>query len=349
MSDGISESEEDGYCGRILHGNFSPELRQRLAECLAAFQVFDRIGAPVIPYISAWRQDEHIIWYEYAGRRFTEMFGCRGPQLAEVFREAVIDHRIFQRNKAEAAIQEQILSRHELSGVRNGLRAEVMESGTVEAVYKVALPGGAVCWLKDRARVETFADDRLYLSVGLLIEVSNEMAQKDLLERIGYFDNLTNLPNRNIMQRSIEVKTAQFNRGHITDFTFLMLDLDHFKAVNDTYGHQAGDQVLATVAEVMGVAKRREDEIGRYGGEEFYGLALGSIAIGRDFAERLRQRVATTVVVHEGQEIVVTMSIGLVAASELAVLNIDALIAAADRRLYKAKHDGRNRVCWRDE
>jgi len=174
------------------------------------------------------------------------------------------------------------------------------------------------------------------------------MEQKSCLENMGYFDALTGLPNRSVMSRLVEVSMAQLHRGNIADFSFLLVDLDHFKKVNDTYGHQAGDHVLQSVARIMTASKRTEDEIGRYGGEEFFGVSQGDIHSGRQLAERLRSRVEDAKIVYEGQEISVTLSVGVAASSELSTIDTDMLVKAADVRLYQAKHLGRNQVAWRD-
>ena len=124
------------------------------------------------------------------------------------------------------------------------------------------------------------------------------------------------------------------------------MDIDHFKVVNDSHGHRAGDYVLTTLAQVMNDVKRRSDDIGRFGGEEFYGIALADMFEGKEFAERVRQRVEVTPFVFEGQLIPITISIGLVAASELQELTEEKLLDEADRRLYRAKEYGRNQVVW---
>ena len=336
-----------GYAGLILHTPCSPALKERVAALVTAFSAFDDCGVPGIPYISAWRHDDNVMWYEFAGQEFTGLFGCTIEQLADIFRAAVVDHRLFHWTEVEAGVREIARGSEELSRSRYGLRTEVAQRGSVEAAYKVALGLDAPhIWLKDRARVETFDVDRISLSFGFLTDVTNEMAHKDLLEAIGYVDQLTGLPNRVIMHRSLELKIAEYGRNQISDFFFLMLDIDHFKVVNDTLGHLAGDYVLATLAQVMGDVKRRSDEIGRYGGEEFYGLAVGDIAEGREFAERIRRRVEVTPFIFAEQRIPLTISIGVAAASELDELTEENLITAADRRLYQAKQYGRNQVVW---
>lgn len=350
MSDLEKKWSLSNYSGRILSGDYSHDLKRRVAELVAAFEVFDATGIPGIPYITAWHHDDNIMWYEFAGREFIQLFGCTTEDLSEVFRQAVVDHRVFNQAEVKTGVEETVRSQRELSGIRKGLRAEVGESGMVEADYKLSLKGDSgPIWLKDRARVENYVDDRIFVSFGFLTDVTNEMVHKDLLEKIGYLDSLTNLPNRTVMHRSLEIKIGEFNRHHIEDFSFLLMDIDHFKKVNDTYGHLAGDYVLSNLAQVLTLWKRRTDEIGRYGGEEFYGITLSDIVEGRAFAERMRRRVETNSFVFQKQTIPIKISIGLVAASELQVLSERNLIEAADRRLYKAKNEGRNRVVWLDE
>jgi diguanylate cyclase (GGDEF)-like protein len=341
------KSPSPTYGGRILGGKFSEPLQRRVRALIEAFAFFDATGVPGIPYITAWRHNDQVMWYEFAGREFTALFGCTLGELAGVFREAVIDHRLYRRAEVEAGIKETSRSGSELSGIRKGLRAEVAQQGNVEADYKVALAGNSgYVWFKDRARVETYTEDGLSLSYGYLTDVTNEMVHKDLLEQIGYIDHLTGLPNRVIMNRSLEIKIAEYDRNQIDDFVFLLMDIDHFKVVNDSFGHPAGDYVLATLAQVLNDVKRRADEIGRYGGEEFYGLALGDIHEGQEFAERIRRRIEVTPFLYKEQLIPLTVSIGISAASEIRELNEAALIETADNRLYQAKQYGRNQVIW---
>lgn len=340
------------YGGKILNGGFSTQLCRRLTECITALEALDKISSPIIPYIAAWRGDGKIIWYEYAGTRFLSLLNCRRSEIAEVFQQSIVDRRLYRYAERESKVEEEIVTREELRDDQSWLREEVKKEGVVEFIYQLTtLPEKKTIWLKDQAIIEVFADDDICLSIGCLTEVTKEMEQKDLLETIGYFDELTKLPKRAIMQRMIEMNIGNLHRGHINDFVFLLLDLDHFKAVNDTHGHQAGDQVLVNLAAVMRSTKRQEDEIGRYGGEEFYGFTIGGLKDGLQFAERLRLAVETTDFVYNQQRIPLTVSIGLVAASQLAEVSkitVEELVRVADRRLYVAKQDGRNRVVGED-
>ncbi|MBI5437913.1 MAG: GGDEF domain-containing protein [Nitrosomonadales bacterium] len=121
--------------------------------------------------------------------------------------------------------------------------------------------------------------------------------------------------------------------------------MDHFKQVNDTYGHPAGDAVLKTVAARMKECLREYDYIGRYGGEEFM-VVLGDAdyETAVKTAERLNQAVGGETVVFGDKQLAVTISAGVAVAENFAALNPDQIVMAADQELYKAKATGRNRV-----
>ena len=333
--------------GRILDGKYSEQLVNRVRDRLAVLTELVRLNPPVIPYLCAWKQDDRIIWYEFAGESFCDLLHCDCQHLAEVLRGAIVDRRVYRYTGLEHQVEEKIITRDELRGSWRGLRQEVEQSGTVEAIYKVKVSDERHVWLKDQATIEHFDEDGICLSVGFLTDVSKEMELKDLFEKIGYIDELTRLPKRSILDRMLEVNIGNFQRDNIDDFVLMMIDVDHFKAVNDTHGHMAGDYVLANLAEVMTATTRKQDEIGRYGGEEFYGFTVGDIELGLRFAERLRSNVEEASFVYHGQTIPITISIGLVSASELGdakELSADHMIFTADKRLYAAKHAGRNRV-----
>jgi diguanylate cyclase (GGDEF)-like protein/PAS domain S-box-containing protein len=182
-----------------------------------------------------------------------------------------------------------------------------------------------------------------------MIPTAVEITERKLLEvelqRQAQFDYLTELPNRrSFMDRSVvELSRAQ---RYDNALSVLMLDIDHFKLINDTYGHQAGDLVLKSLAQIFQEVLRNVDIIGRLGGEEFAAvLPETGIEIATEVAERLRQVISSSeVVLTDGNKIQFTVSIGIAAFID-ENSNIDMLLSEADKALYRAKQSGRNRVC----
>ena len=124
-----------------------------------------------------------------------------------------------------------------------------------------------------------------------------------------------------------------------------MLDVDHFKPVNDLYGHNAGDMVLTSIAALMGGCMRVEDMLARFGGEEFAVVLRDTdVAAAHVVAERLRLLVEASPIRLEGLEIPVTISAGCASLGETRAYSAGALLALADGRMYAAKQAGRNRV-----
>ncbi|MDG2114550.1 MAG: diguanylate cyclase, partial [Actinomycetota bacterium] len=160
-------------------------------------------------------------------------------------------------------------------------------------------------------------------------------------------DVLTGLPNRRSFDEAMDREAGRRNRGHIVgSLGVLMLDIDHFKSLNDTYGHSFGDEVLHEVAQSMRSVVRAEETLHRYGGEEFVLLAPSCNAKALNtVANRLRQTVESLELEFEGAPVKVTISAGAACASDVTD-NQDAkrLLQKADSLLYRAKKNGRNRV-----
>jgi diguanylate cyclase (GGDEF)-like protein/PAS domain S-box-containing protein len=157
-------------------------------------------------------------------------------------------------------------------------------------------------------------------------------------------DALTDLCNRRAF---FELAQHEFERsrryGHL--LSLLMLDIDHFKQINDTYGHAAGDQVLRTVAYECRALLRTLDIIGRYGGEEvIMALPETNEENAQQVAERLRQHLAQTVISADAHAVQISVSLGVATANDVEELTLEALINRADQALYAAKQAGRNRV-----
>lgn len=157
-------------------------------------------------------------------------------------------------------------------------------------------------------------------------------------------DSLTGLANRRAMQERGRVELKRARRTG-TPVSVILADLDHFKSINDKFGHEAGDAALFQVARILRDALRESDALGRWGGEEFMVVLPGTGGAGAaEVAERMRKAIASAT--FEGLTSGATVSLG-VASSELIedhAMEWDLLIKEADQRLYRAKHEGRNRV-----
>ena len=157
-------------------------------------------------------------------------------------------------------------------------------------------------------------------------------------------DPLTGVPNRRALMAELERTLAQAARER-RPVALLMMDIDRFKRVNDTYGHVAGDAVLAAVAQCLKGGLRGQDFIGRYGGEEFLALLPGTDAAGAGVvAEHLRARVERLTMPWEPEDIRVTVSIGAHTRVPDEGTGAQAMVDVADQAMYAAKRAGRNRV-----
>jgi len=157
-------------------------------------------------------------------------------------------------------------------------------------------------------------------------------------------DPLTRLFNKRYLMDRLDSE-LKFAHRHETAVSILMLDLDHFKRVNDSYGHLAGDAVLLQLAGVLVKAVRNEDVVARFGGEEVV-IILRSISLelALTLGERLRRTVERQQVEHNGRMIEATVSIGVAGFPSTRAETVEQLIEAADKALYRAKHAGRNTV-----
>jgi len=175
-----------------------------------------------------------------------------------------------------------------------------------------------------------------------------EESRKALAE-LATTDALTQLKNRRLFYTQAEQNLADCRRNE-RDMSLLVLDIDHFKKVNDTYGHHAGDEVLIRVARLLTRMVRAVDTVARFGGEEFAVLMPETNKLGAAvLAERIRSAIEKETIVIDGRTIPVTASLGIATLAAEQVESIDQMLSIADRRLYLAKNSGRNRICVSDD
>ena len=171
-----------------------------------------------------------------------------------------------------------------------------------------------------------------------------ELQYHEIIFRMAVTDGLTNLANRKQLDNLLEEEIPRARRyGH--PLSLLMLDIDHFKHINDTHGHLTGDAVLRSLAGVLQQRLRPSDRLGRYGGEEFCVILPETTLMNAALiAESLRERVEASDLLAEDSNIRVTVSIGAATLSE--TMSAVELYQAADDMLYKAKRNGRNQICY---
>lgn len=181
-----------------------------------------------------------------------------------------------------------------------------------------------------------------------MIEMQSAMNDaKRALAHEATHDPLTGILNRRAILESLQKEISRARRQNTT-LSIGLCDIDHFKQVNDRYGHQSGDDVLCGFVRAVQDSLRNYDLMGRYGGEEFLVIAPGAVDAGKNgLFERLRARIAGQVIETRSGAISVTVSIGVVESD--GAESMDDLLAAADSALYFAKANGRNRVAYNSE
>jgi diguanylate cyclase (GGDEF)-like protein len=229
---------------------------------------------------------------------------------------------------AVATAEDEVLSRY----ANNRLRA-YRTALLVSAV--IAIFAALLLWAVTRQKRATAA---------LAEDIAERKRLEAELRELAATDMLTELPNRRHFLARLEEEHARLRRFDTLQDAVLMLDLDFFKRVNDTYGHATGDEVLRHCARLISNEIRQIDSASRLGGEEFAVILPGATPTAAlEFAERLRRKVAESVTEHDGETIRVTVSIGVSSMSRDDHGGEDAL-ARADLALYRAKAAGRNRV-----
>jgi two-component system chemotaxis response regulator CheY len=206
-----------------------------------------------------------------------------------------------------------------------------------------ALDGGANDYLAKPFESEEL---RARLGVGMrMLHLHEELerANKRLTETVAT-DYLTQLLNRRALMQRLEEELSRTRRENLP-IVGVMIDIDHFKNINDTYGHQVGDDVLVEVAARLRHACRIYDIVGRYGGEEFLIVITHTDKdVTARLAERLRAAISDAPFRADGHVISVTISVGVVWAAPGVHCDADSLIKSADQLLYAAKRGGRNQV-----
>lgn len=235
--------------------------------------------------------------------------------------------------------------------------AHILALEAVDLEYRLVGPDGAVLWVWERMRPSGRRPDGSLVVDGVVQDITERKRAEERLEdalalaeqaraeadRASRTDPLTGLANRRHFAEELGSALDSTRPGQALGL--LLLDIDHFKRTNDTYGHAAGDAVLREVGRQLVEVVRSGDIVARIGGEELAVVMRGGGKpdVLRVAGERVRMLVAAATVRHDGCEVPFTVSVG--AASSMDATTADKLLAAADRAMYAAKRRGRDRVC----
>ena len=237
-------------------------------------------------------------------------------------------------------IDDGALSRRHCRILRDGGSFLVEDLGSRNGTRLGGLPVSGARALSDGALIQLGSGVNIKFSVKDDLELKAEQHLYESAVR----DPLTGLHNRRHLDERMRAELAYAAR-HETPLSVLIIDVDHFKKINDTLGHGAGDAALRALGERLNRSVRAEDVVARYGGEEFAVIARGIRAVGAlQLAERIRETVARMRVPYEDTSIAFTVSIGVATMDgNRKFANVEELLKTADEALYKAKSSGRNR------
>jgi diguanylate cyclase (GGDEF)-like protein len=223
-------------------------------------------------------------------------------------------------------------------------------SGDADRTYSYRarrLNDGVERCFEARYRAEYGADGQIVRTQGVVMDVTERQLVEAKLEHLAHHDPLTDLPNRSLFRIRLNDALTRARRGEA--FALCFVDLDRFKAVNDSLGHAIGDLLLQSVAERLRLEVRETDTVARLGGDEFAVIQVGggqpqaAIALG----ERLVTRLSMPFVL-DGHNVTIGASVGI-AIAPYDGLDAELLLKDADRALYRAKDNGRGRVCRFEE
>ncbi|WP_054544429.1 diguanylate cyclase domain-containing protein [Aeromonas dhakensis] len=176
--------------------------------------------------------------------------------------------------------------------------------------------------------------------LGVTRDITERAAREEMMRRLAFYDPLTNLPNRRLLQQRLK----EVMEGKVAQLALLFIDLDHFKPINDTFGHETGDVLLNMVAERMRHCVRERDLVARLGGDEFVILLPDTGDEALTVADHLHQRLRHPFRIDEEQELRISSSIGVALYPEHGT-DPKTLMHHADQAMYQAKGRGRGRVC----
>jgi diguanylate cyclase (GGDEF)-like protein/PAS domain S-box-containing protein len=224
---------------------------------------------------------------------------------------------------------------------------QTIQTGKIQVIeYKLPVLSGSERWFEGRIALMEKKDSGESKVILMASDITERVQLYQEVQRLANLDVLTGCLNRRHFMEEAD-QEVQRERRYKHPLSFLMMDIDHFKSFNDKYGHQVGDQLLCHLVDLCQKQLRKEDELGRYGGEEFVVLMPETAAKGAmQAAERLREKIEKMRISTSEAKLSITVSMGLASLKKGfdESHTLDSLIKSADKALYAAKAAGRNCV-----
>jgi diguanylate cyclase (GGDEF)-like protein/PAS domain S-box-containing protein len=278
--------------------------------------------------------------YEYVSPAITSLLGYTPAEMRTInFRSLILETKLITNGIKTVFSFEELEENRKNNDVHKW-----------QADYLMLTKHGEKRWVSDISYPWFDKKGKIIGSVGSLRDVTDrvnaERIRNEELVRLAHTDPLTNLANRREFFNRTEIELTRIQRTH-NDLSILLIDIDHFKMINDSYGHDVGDKVLIEMAKIFKSCLRQTDLVARLGGEEF-GVILPDTSSSGAFwvAERVRQTIAKHAfyVLPDGLPLSCTVSVGISSSSLSERGDVAGLYKVADTRLYIAKNTGRNQV-----
>ncbi len=265
---------------------------------------------------------------QISGRETGRMFNLKGKNF-----------QIGRDRTCAIAVEDQHVSRAHAEIVWSGQQIILRDLGSTNGVFaNGAKVTEHVLMENDKIRIGT----RLFFRFCYQDAMDQNFQQT--LFKAANMDSLTQLYNKKYFVDALS-KEFSYARRAGSPLSLMMMDIDHFKPINDSHGHRAGDAVLKHLGGLLTSGIRHENVACRYGGEEFaLILRNATISTAQQVAERLRMKIENEVIIHEALSLKITVSIGVASVGDPTIVTIEDLVEAADQALYDAKAHGRNRT-----
>jgi len=322
---GMLLNGKDGIHARWLMGTHLDITEEKVTEHRLS-QLAESLPGIIYTFVM---EPDGSYYFTYMSRKVEDFFGLTPEEVC-----------------ADAELLFQHIHPDDLQAVHDSIAESFETLGQWACDYRV-INSGMTGWLRGVAKPEREPDGKVTWQ-GMVIDVDDEKHLELELERLSVTDELTGLFNRRYFIRKLEETAAQQDR-YGGEFSLIAVDLDHFKEINDAYGHPVGDAVLRRFADLIQGRVRKSDVVARTGGEEFLILMPQTpLKNAAQVADDLRYAIETeSFVSDEGQVFKITMSAGVVSCREEMVTARE-LLSICDRSLYQAKGRGRNCIMVRE-